>query len=36
MFSKLSIYLVNKANFNSKLMFGKLNIQFTEMFSTMY
>ena len=30
MFSKLNIYLVLKANFNSKFMFSKLNIQFTE------
>ena len=30
MFSKLNIYLVLKANFNSKFMFIKLNIQFTE------
>ena len=30
MFSKLNIYLVLKANFNSKFMFSKMNIQFTE------
>ena len=34
MFSKLNIYLVLKANFNSKFMFSKLNIQFTELYST--
>ena len=39
MFSKLNIYLGLEANFNSKFMFSKLNIQFieiqfTELYST--